>query len=152
MRVLAFDQATKISGLSIFEDGRLVQSGLLDQQKIKDTKERFNAMAVALCDQVDIWKPDLVILEDTDLQTNAAVMKLLAQMQGVVMGYCTAHHIPYQIFKPSEWRKRLEFKQGPKVKRDELKVQALEWVLKTYGWEPEIDQAEAICIGAAFWS
>lgn len=30
MRVLAFDQATKLTGLAVYDDGKLVSSGLLD--------------------------------------------------------------------------------------------------------------------------
>ena len=151
MRVLAFDQATKLTGLAVYDDGKLVSSGLLDHQRTYNIEERFNKMSKSVCGQIDSWKPDLVIFEDTDLQTNPAVMKKLANMQGVIMGHCILADIPYLIYKPQVWRSKLGFKQGPKVKRDDLKVQAMRWATDYLGWEPQIDQAEAICIGAAYW-
>jgi Holliday junction resolvasome RuvABC endonuclease subunit len=100
MILLAFDQATKQTGLSVYEDGKLLSSGLLDFSKVRDSDDRFNQMAKGICVQIDTWSPDLVILEDVDLQTNASVMKRLSQMQGVVMGKCILVGLPYLVYKP----------------------------------------------------
>lgn len=100
IRLLAFDQATRLTGLAIYDDGKLVSSGVLDYQKVYNADERFDCMSRAICDQINTWTPDLVIFEDTDLQTNPAVMKKLANMQGVIMGHCAILNIPYRIYKP----------------------------------------------------
>lgn len=136
--------------MSFYIDGKYQCSGIFDHSKIKDKDKRFEEMAKSLCRCIEEWKPDVVVFEDTDLQTNAAVMKRLSQMQGIIMGACIAANLPYFILKPSVWRSGLGFEQGPKVKREELKVQAVNWVRENLGLNLPEDQAEAVCIGAAF--
>ena len=152
MRVLAFDQATRLQGYALYEDGALIDSGIIDCLKVYDSGERFDEMAKRIVNQISKSNPDLVIYEDVDMQTkNPQLIKLLANMQGVIQGKCIMFGIPYAVYKPQVWRKKLGFKQGPHVKRSELKRQALEWTTNFLGWEPQEDEAEAICIGAAYW-
>ena len=65
-------------------------------------------------------RPDLVVIEDVALQSSPKTLIQLAQLQGAIMGVCELNNIPYEIIKPSEWRKILGFKQG-RAKRAELK-------------------------------
>jgi hypothetical protein len=71
---------------------------------------------------------------------------MLARLQGMILGYCCAHRIETKILTPSQWRSKLKFKLGAGVKRDELKQQAMEYVVKKFGLEVDVDQSEAICI------
>lgn len=151
MRMLAFDQATQKTGVSYYEDGALRYCGLLDCGSIKDTDERFREMTRLIMGKIDEYSPDIVVFEDTDSGARSPrVLRLLSQMQGVIIGKCVLLDIPYHIYKASEWRQRLHFQQGPKIKREELKKQALSWVSRHYNFDPQIDEAEAVCIGAAY--
>lgn len=64
------------------------------------------------------------------------------------MAVCDICGVKYEIVRPSEWRKELGFRQGA-TKREELKQQAIDYVLKNYGEEVSSDEADAICIALA---
>ena len=54
------------------------------------------------------------------------------------------------VVTPSQWRSALKFKQGPKVKREELKRQSIEFAKKEFGIDRYEDEMEAVCINAGF--
>lgn len=150
MKILSTDQASAITGVAVFDDGNLIKYDLIDLHKIKDQDERFQIMVKSIDDYIETEKPDYVIIEDVSLQTNVATLLLLARIQGAIFQSCIARNIPYKVYKPTTWRKILGIKQGNKIKRPELKKQAYEYVLNTYGLDLKIDQCEAVCIGKAF--
>lgn len=148
-KILAFDQSTKISAYSIFIDGKYVECGLIDLHKIKDTSERIRAMGVELCKIITKYKPDKVVIEEVAQQSNALTLKLLARIQGIIIGFCAAHNIETYIVEPSKWRSVLQFKQGAGVKRQELKTQSIEYVKNIYHLDVSEDECESICINDA---
>lgn len=150
MKILAFDQSSRLSGWAIFEDGEYVDSGVIDKHKITDSDKRVAEMGLAIYRKIKETAPDLIIAENIQNQSNTATVILLARLQGMILGYCAAHKIRVEILGPSQWRSELAFKQGPKVKREELKKQAMNYVEKNFDVEDcTEDQAEAICIGSA---
>lgn len=149
MKILAFDQSTKISAFSVWIDGQYKESGCIDLHKIKDTSERVRAMGVELCKTIAKYSPDKVVIEEVAQQSNALTLKLLARIQGIIIGFCAAHNIDTYIVEPSKWRSKLSFSQGSGVKRKELKAQAIKYIKDVYGLELSEDECEAICIGDA---
>lgn len=150
MRVLAFDQSTKVTGWSLFVDEKYVDSGVIDLGKNKNTEDRSKQMGLAICEVITNNKPDTVIIEEVAMQSNAQTLKLLARIQGVAIGFCAAHNIPLHILEPSKWRSALNFKQGRAVKREELKQQSLNYVKRNFGFDNfSEDRSEAICINVA---
>lgn len=100
-------------------------------------------------------QPDIVVFEDVSLQTNVATLTVLARLQGCIISECIRLNIPFAIYKPTIWRKILDFKQGRGVLRQELKQQALDYVKTKYHDLVNCDSvnddiAEAICIGSAY--
>lgn len=148
-KILAFDQSTKISAYSIFVDGWYVEHGCIDLHKMKDTSERIRAMGVELGKIIEKYSPNKVILEEVAQQSNPLTLKLLARIQGVIIGFCAAHNIETYIVEPSKWRSVLLFKIGSGVKRAELKEQAANYVKNVYGLDLSEDENEAICINEA---
>ena len=148
-KVLAFDQSTKISAYSLWIDGKYVEVGVIDLHKMKYTSERVRAMGVELCKTIGKYNPEIVVIEEVAQQSNAMTLKLLARIQGVIIGFCAAHNIDTYIIEPSKWRSTLYFKQGSGVKRAELKAQAIEHVETEYGLDLSEDECEALCIGEA---
>ena len=148
-RILAFDQSTKLSAYSLWVDGEYIESGYIDLHKIKDTSERVRAMGVELCNTIKKYNPDKVVIEEVAQQSNALTLKLLARIQGVIIGFCAAHNIDTYIIEPSKWRSILQFKIGAGIKREELKAQAIKYVKGTYGLDLGEDECESICIGVA---
>ena len=148
-KILAFDQSTKISAYSVFVDGEYIECGHIDLHKMKDTSERVRAMGVELCKIIKKYNPDKVVMEEVAQQSNALTLKLLARIQGIIIGFCAAHNIETYIIEPSKWRSTLKFKQGSGVKREELKRQAIKRVKDVYGLDLMEDECESICINDA---
>lgn len=149
LKVLAFDQSTKISAYSEFIDGEYVECNYIDLHKMKDTSERVRAMGVELCNVIEKYNPDKVVLEEVAQQSNPMTLKLLARIQGVIIGFCAAHNIDTYIIEPSKWRSTLNFKQGAGVKREELKLQAIQHIKNNYDLDLSEDECEACCINEA---
>ena len=148
-KILAFDQSTKISAYSCFIDGEYVECDYIDLHKMKDTSERVRAMGVELCKVIKKYNPDKVVIEEVAQQSNPMTLKLLARIQGVIIGFCAAHNIETYIIEPSKWRSVLKFKQGSGVKREELKAQSIKYIKGNYGLELSEDSCESICINEA---
>ena len=150
MKTLAFDQATIKTGVAWFEDTTLKGFELFDFHKIKDTKQRQHLMILKMYEKIKEYRPDVIVFEDVAMQRSAGAVILLAQIQGSLIGHCLEENIPGVIYKPAVWRKMLGFKQGSRVKREELKKQAVEYAKIHYGVDAGEDVADAICIGHAF--
>lgn len=151
MRILSFDQSTKITGHSLFNDNRYVKSGVINLSASKDsTEKRSEKMAVEICKVIEECDPDVVVIEEVAMQSNAKTLKLLARIQGVAIGFCAAHNIPLHILEPTKWRSTLNFRQGPKVQRAELKEQSVNFVKNELGLDIKSeDENEACAIGVA---
>ena len=150
MKVMSFDQSTRVSGWSLFENGEYVCSGTIDMNKSKlDTDKRSFEMARRLWKILKEHKPDHLVIEDTQQQNNVKTVIILARLQGMIIGYAEAHGIKVHILLPSQWRAALSYTQGPKVKRAELKQQSADYVKKIYGFDLPEDENEAICEGVA---
>lgn len=150
MKILALDQSTRITGYSLFEDSKYVKSGVIDLHKNTDTDERSKQMAVEICKLIEDTKPDCVIIEQVQNQSNVSTVIKLARIQGVAIGFCAAHNIDLHILTPSQWRAALDYKQGPKVKREVLKQQSRDFVKNVLGLNIKSeDENEAIAINEA---
>lgn len=149
MKILAFDQATKISGWAAFNEDQYVDSGVIDLHKNLDTEARTKQMGIELCKKIDEVKPDYIIIEEVQNQSNVATVIKLARLQGMVLGFAAAHKIQTKIFEPSHWRKILSYRQGAKVKRETLKQQSIDYVKNKFGFDFSEDRAEAVCINVA---
>lgn len=149
MRFIAFDQSSNVTGWSLWEDGHLIEHEMIDLKKEKNSEKRFAEMVLRIYKVIRATNPSLVVIEEVAQQQNVLTVKVLARLQGAIIGYCTAHSIAVKIVEPSHWRSVLEFQQGRGVKREDLKWQALDYVRKTFGLQLPEDMAEAVCIGAA---
>ena len=146
IKVLSLDQSTRVSGWAYFEDGQYVESGIIDMHKSKlETEERSFAMAKEIWKIINKYKPQHLVLEGVQQQSNPSTMIILARLAGMVIGYAEAHNIETHILLPSQWRKQLGYSQGAKVKRQELKQQSIDYVKENFGINVSEDENEAIC-------
>lgn len=144
------DQSTRCSGYSYFEDGKYIESGTVDMSKSKlETPERSFEMAKELWKIIKKYKPEILIIEDTQQQNNVKTVITLARLQGMIIGYAEAHKINVHILLPSQWRAALGYSQGPKIKRQELKQQSIDYVKENFGLNLPEDEAEAVAEGVA---
>lgn len=150
MKILAFDQATEKTGVALFDDSTLNMYELIDLHREKNSEERKRKMILSVISVMQETNPDTVVIEDVSFQKNAASLIYLARLQGAIIGWCISNGKDVVIYKPTSWRKILNFKQGSAVKRSALKEQAQEFVKNYYGVEPSEDEADAIAIGCAY--
>jgi Holliday junction resolvasome RuvABC endonuclease subunit len=149
MKILSFDQSTRLSGFALFDGFEYVDSGIIDLHKITDTSERTRQMGIAICNKIKECAPDVIIIEEVQQQNNADTLKKLARLQGIAIGFAAAHDIQLHIVEPTKWRKALNYKQGKAVKREELKQQSIDYVQQHFGFNFSEDRCEAICINVA---
>lgn len=103
---------------------------------------------------IEKWKPDLVIIEDIQLQTykknneqtGEAVItfKKLAHLQGVLKNYFFEKDIDYRVVPPATWRTHSEVKGNH---RTDQKRNAQLKIKKLYDVTVSQDEADAILIG-----
>lgn len=148
VRILALDDATEKTGWSIFDNDRLVSSGVIEFTQ-SDTIERISKMRKWLVDMIDIWRPDRVAIEDIQLQKFDAnigvdVFKTLARLQGALLITCFEKDVEYAIVHVSTWRSHCKIKAKTRV---DQKRAAQIFVKDAYGVDATQDEADAICIG-----
>ena len=150
MKILVFDQSTRCSGWAYFLDGEYKTSGIVDMSKSKlETDERSFEMAKELWKIIKKYKPDELVIEQVQNQSNTKTVIILARLAGMIIGYAEAHGVKTHTVEPAKWRRALSYNQGPKVKRAELKKQSIDYVKKNLGETMPEDQAEAVCEGFA---
>ena len=149
MRIISFDQASLISGWALFENDIYIDSGVITKNKNIPIIQRVPQMAQAICEKIKASNVDMVVIEGIQNQGSIKTTLDLARLQGGIMMWCEVKQKPLHILSPSEWRSALKFKLGSKVKREELKTQAENYVSEHYGININTDEAEAICINAA---
>ncbi len=146
-KILALDQASRVSGWSIFIDGELKKWGHLTTEQ-EDIGERLVAIRKFIIDTVQEWEIDTIAFEDIQMQStvgnNVHTFKTLANVYGVV--YETAVELNKKvIILPSvTWKSKLQIKGK---KRPEQKKNAQLWVQSTYNVKATQDECDAICIG-----
>lgn len=172
MKVLiAFDQATQISGYSIWniETKELIKWGTLKATKGKAT-QRINTMKYQIEELLSEYKPQIVlgdlyiVLEDIQYQenkekegakiefgkpafqggTNVKTFKTLAWLQGVLLDWCYERNVHTELFYSSTWKSFCEIKG---FSRAAQKAQSIEFVKNKFNINPTTDEADAICLG-----
>ena len=150
MILIALDASTNKTGVSIWKDGVLATSLLLDFSYISDTDERLEHMCNSIWDTLNNYKPTDVYIEDTYCGGNPKVQRLLDRIQGVTYAWCMRKNVRFNTITPSRWRKYIDgFPNGKGVKRSELKNFSVNYVTNKYKIECNDDVADAILIGEA---
>ena len=149
-RVMSVDQSTRCSGYCVIEDEEYVCSGIIDMSKSElETPERSFEMAKAIWKLIKKYQPQYLVIEDVQNQSSTKTVIILARLQGQIIGYAEAHGVHTHILAPTAWRRVLNYSQGPKVKRAELKKQSIDYVKNIYGLDLPEDECEAIALNDA---
>lgn len=148
MIILAFDQATRTSGWSVFRDQELIAHGTFTftdnnlglrlwkiRQKVEELYRKY--------------LPDKIVYEDIQLQqgtvNNVVTFKSLAEVFGIIYEYATELGLPNEAILSGTWRKGLGIAG---TKREQYKPNTQKWVLDNCGVRVNEDEADAIAIGA----
>lgn len=141
-RIVAIDNATKNAGIAVFDNGKLVHQELKTFEG--ETIERLLKNRKFLIDVViKQWQPDLVVLEDIQLQKNVQLFKVLSMLSGNAQTALKEYDIPCELVGSTVWRSHYMING----KRIADKAQAIDLVMDMYGIAVPDDVAEAILLG-----
>ena len=148
MRLLALDQASRVSGWAFFEDGELKEYGKIIVSD-DDIGERLYKIRSEIKNLIEKFQIDEIIFEDIQLQTNVGnnvkTFKILAEVFGVIYELATEMKIKNTAVLSGVWKSALGIKGK---RRPEQKHNAQLYVNNTYNVNPTQDECDAICIGA----
>ena len=146
-RLLALDQASKVTGWAIFEDGELKSYGKISLDD-PNTDIRLVQLRQGIQTLVADYNIDEVIFEDIQQQNNVAnnvqTFKVLAEVYGVVSELLQELQIPHSTVLAASWKSTLGIKGRT---RAEQKKNAQLYVEQNYGIHVIQDIADAVCIG-----
>lgn len=147
MKVLAFDQA-KNTGYAVFENDNLLISGVIKSTH-KDYLNVTDEIAGKLCALINAHKPDVLLLEDVQAQSNLKTHKDLSMLLGALRQVGVLEGLTVKILHTSTWRTFLRKRYGitGRPKRTEWKKYSKQFVLDEYNKKVKDDEADAIAIG-----
>lgn len=171
MKILGIDNSTNKVGWAIFDDGKLINYGLIELEKLikdkddylnKDYLERIALMKDILFDMIKEHDIQVVGFEDIVMTSfggksnnnQVAVFKKLAKALGVYEVSLIKSQMLFDTIPAGVWRTGKGFGK----KRDEIKANTITWVNKEFGldlkeYNPKSslnddDIADAIGIGS----
>lgn len=149
-RILALDQATHITGWSIYDGTALIRYGTFSTNQ-KDEIARISTVKNWLISMLENWKPDFVAIEGIQYQDESSGNKMgvtvfqgLARLQGVLMETCYAQKVDYTICPTNTWRNHCGVKGRYRAdKKRSMQLIAKKW----YDISLTDDEADAVGIG-----
>ena len=144
-RVIGLDQATQITGYSIFDGNKLIKYGTFQATGTKEI-ERDVSIKQWLISLIKQWKPDCVGLEGIQFEERKGVttFETLARLQGILMATLTELGQDYQICHTAKWREYCGVKGKTRTeKKNSMRAIVKNW----YDINVTEDEADAIGIG-----
>lgn len=143
-RILAFDQSSQITGLSMWDDGKLVyydcikNTGELDDRLVKWSKW--------LREKLIDWSPDFVIVEDIQEQSNSGVVtyKILAMVLGITLEILQEYEIEHMTVFNKKWQSEFSIAGSNRISQ---KKNVVDRVKEYFNIVVSDDVADAILIG-----
>ena len=145
IRVLALDQATRITGWSIYDEKELIKYGLFETS-LDDEIARDHAIKEWVINMINTWQIDIVGIEGIQYQQNMGVttFEMLARLQGILLNTIYELKIPYKICPTNTWRAHCKVKGRTRSdKKASMQLLVKQW----FDISVTDDEAEAIGIG-----
>lgn len=151
-RILALDQATKVTGYAVFDNGQLIKYGTYEAPNGEEI-DRLAAVRDWVTSMVTNLKPNYVGLEGIQYQDSSTssgkmgvtVFQTLAHLQGILMLACYDAKVPFALCPTNTWRNKCGVKGRSRVDRKRsMQLLVKEW----YDVSVSEDEADAIGIGA----
>lgn len=151
-RILALDQATKVTGYSIFDGDKLIKYGTFTTSS-DDEVARCVAIKNWFVSMLQNWRPNYVGIEGIQYQPktfdgetigSVTLFQTLAHLQGVLLVTCHEYNIPCTVCPTNTWRNTCGVKG--RVRADKKK--SMQMIVKNwYGINVSDDESDAIGIG-----
>ena len=151
MKILSLDLSTKSTGWCIGQNESIISHGCITASS-KDVMKRIIKMRDELSKIIKDNKIQKIIMQQVRLQLSSHTSKILMWLQGIITmaTYEINPKIEWDFIGPSTWRAALKIKQGPGIKRNDLKSQDIQYVKNKYNITVNDDEADAICIFDAY--
>jgi len=148
-RILALDQASRVTGWAIYDNKTLIASGHFSISANKIMQDRLKSFVCHLTDLIEKYHPEKIYYEGIQYQSNIETYKKLAYIQAMIIYFSSS--IPITELTPSHWRSLIKDKHGIKFgrSRTEQKQKAQEFVKNFFNKDAMEDEADAICLGYA---
>lgn len=151
IKILCLDQSTKLSGYSLwnFNKKSLLRYGCVKSDtNEKNPLERMKNMYCEIKKLIDIYKPDYVVLENTQFQQNFSTYAQLSQLQGVLFTILFERDINFCLVQPTKWKSYCGVKGK---KRAEQKANTIQIIQQKYNLS-KLTEDEADAIGMGLWA
>lgn len=146
MKILAFDQATRFTGVSLVEDNQVVYYELINTSKISKLQFKISFIKNRMLQLINEYKPDKIVFEDVQYQSNQKTFKILSKLLGNLEVAALECGYECGVIPVTTWRGILGF---PKGNRKESKNNAINYIKNININIKYDDVAEAICIALA---
>lgn len=146
MKVVGIDMSSAKTGISCFIDNKYEDHVLIDLHKIKDTDIRIRKMMREIKKQLDIYRPDIIVMEECLMTNNIKTVKILSYIAGTIIAWADENNVEFKFQMPTEWRKRVGIKQNKNIKREMLKQEAIDMVKDKFSLDVTDDESEAILL------
>lgn len=143
--ILALDQATKVTGYSVWQDGKLVKHGTFEYGN-PDVAQRLHDVKLHVLALIQKYNIEKLYLEDIQLEQKFGVTtyKLLAELIGVLQELAVENQIQCDLIPSATWRSTCGIRGKA---RSDKKANSQKHVFEKYGLQVSDDIADAICIG-----
>lgn len=144
-RILALDQASHITGYSLFDDQVLIKYGTYEAHE-QNEFDRLHEVNMWLISQIKNFSPDIVGIEGIQYQPDAGVItfQTLARLQGILAETCIQANLIFKICPTNTWRAHCGVKGRSRSDRKKS-MQSL--VKQWFDISVSDDEADAIGIG-----
>lgn len=146
MKIVGIDMSSSKTGISCFIDNKYTGHVLIDLHANKDTDKRMREMMRKIKWQLDVYKPDMIVMEECLMTNNIKVVKVLSYIAGTIISWADENDVEFRFQLPTAWRKKVGIVQNKKVKRETLKQEAIDMVKEMFGLDVTDDESEAILI------
>lgn len=148
MKILALDQSSRITGWSVFEDGKLAEYGKFNAEGAGEMPQRLNYIRKQVQELIEKFQIQEVVFEDIQMQNNRVnnvqTFKVLAEVYGCISELLAELKIPQTAVLASSWKSTLGIKGKD---RPAQKRAAQEYVLNKFQIKLTQDEVDSICIG-----
>lgn len=125
MKILSLDQSTTNVGYCIFNNQEYVESNVIKVHKSNEKKQNeydfVNKSFQIIVNLINTYNPDVLVLEEVFSGKSSSVLKQLATLKGMVLGYCYSIQLETCVVYPTQWKSFIRVSGGrSKEKQDVL--------------------------------
>ena len=135
-KILGIDQATT-TGWAIIEDGKLIEYNKFTVSG--NWVQKVSKIKKIVVDIIEKNNPDIVAIEDVQLQTNPDIFKKLAELKGVLENMLYENSIDYRVVSSNSWKSTCGVKGRGRAKQKKASQQHVKAIFSINATQDEAD-------------